>query len=39
MTGNKKKRLVGRDFVEKLQLAVKEVNGCAACSNAHTYLA
>lgn len=39
MIGNKRKKLVGKDFIERLQLAVTEVNGCAACSYAHTYLA
>jgi len=39
MTGNKRKKLVGKDFIERLQLAVTEVNGCAACSYAHTYMA
>ena len=36
---NKRKKLIGKDFIERLQLAVTEVNGCAACSYAHTYLA
>lgn len=39
MIVNKRKKLVGKDFVERLQLAVTEVNGCAACSYAHTYMA
>ncbi|MDD2381292.1 MAG: carboxymuconolactone decarboxylase family protein [Mariniphaga sp.] len=39
MIGNKRKKLVDKDFVERLQLAVTEVNGCAACSYAHTYIA
>ncbi|MBN2611712.1 MAG: carboxymuconolactone decarboxylase family protein [Bacteroidales bacterium] len=39
MIGNKRKKLVNKDFVERLQLAVTEVNGCAACSYAHTYMA
>jgi len=39
MIGNKRKKLVGRDFIERLQLAVTEVNGCAACSYAHAYMA
>lgn len=39
MMKNRRKHLVGADFVERLQLAVTEVNGCAACSYAHTYLA
>lgn len=36
---NKRKKIVNKDFVERLQLAVTEVNGCAACSYAHTYMA
>lgn len=39
MIKNKRKKLIGKDFIERLQLAVTEVNGCAACSYAHTYLA
>lgn len=39
MIHNKRKKIVSDDFVERLQLAVTEVNGCAACSYAHTYLA
>jgi AhpD family alkylhydroperoxidase len=39
LIGNKKKKLVDKDFIERLQLAVTEVNGCAACSYAHTYMA
>jgi AhpD family alkylhydroperoxidase len=39
MIGNKKKKLLGREFIERLQLAVTEVSGCAACSYAHAYLA
>lgn len=39
MVKNKRKKIVDNDFVEKLQLAVTEVNGCAACSYAHTYMA
>lgn len=39
MIGNKRKKIVDKDFVERLQLAVTEVNGCAACSYAHTYMA
>ena len=39
MIANKRKKLLGNDFIERLQLAVTEVNGCAACSYAHTYLA
>ncbi len=39
MIRNKRKKIVNKDFVERLQLAVTEVNGCAACSYAHTYMA
>ncbi len=39
MIGNNRKKLVDTNFVERLQLAVTEVNGCAACSYAHTYMA
>lgn len=36
---NRWKKLVDRAFVERIQLAVTEVNGCAACSYAHAYMA
>lgn len=36
---NKKSGLVHPDFIERLQLAITEVNGCAACSYAHTKMA
>lgn len=36
---NKKTGLVDIHFVERLQLAVTEVNGCAACSYQHTQMA
>jgi len=39
LIGNKKKKLVDKNFIERLQLAVTEVNGCAACSYAHAYMA
>lgn len=39
MIRNKRKKLLDKDFIERLQLAVTEVNGCAACSYAHTYMA
>ncbi len=39
MIGNNKSKLVDNKFIERLQLAVTEVNGCAACSYAHTYMA
>lgn len=36
---NKKSKLVDKHFIERLQLAVTEVNGCAACSYQHTKMA
>lgn len=39
LVGNNKSKLVGVDFVERLQLAVTEVNGCPACSYQHTKMA
>ncbi|HHT03295.1 MAG TPA: carboxymuconolactone decarboxylase family protein [Bacteroidales bacterium] len=36
---NKKQNLISNLFIERLQLAVTEVNGCAACSYAHTHMA
>lgn len=39
MVRNMRKQLLDKGFVERLQLAVTEVNGCAACSYAHTYMA
>lgn len=36
---NGKSKLVDNDFIRRLQLAVTEVNGCAACSYAHTKMA
>lgn len=36
---NRKSKLVDTQFVERLQLAVTEVNGCAACSYQHTQMA
>ena len=36
---NNKTKLVDKHFVERLQLAVTEVNGCAACSYQHTQMA
>lgn len=39
MLGNKKSKLVDQHFAERLQLAVTEVNGCAACSYQHTKMA
>ncbi|MDY0198505.1 MAG: carboxymuconolactone decarboxylase family protein [Tenuifilaceae bacterium] len=39
LIGNKKSKLIDPHFVERLQLAVTEVNGCAACSYQHTQMA
>lgn len=39
LTNNKKTNLVDGRFIERLQLAVTEVNGCAACSYQHTKMA
>ena len=39
MKDNKKKNFVNENFVERLQLAVTEVNGCPACSYQHTKMA
>ena len=36
---NNKSKLLDKQFVERLQLAVTEVNGCAACSYQHTKMA
>ena len=39
LRGNKKSKLLSNEFIERLQLAVTEVNGCAACSYQHTKMA
>lgn len=39
LTRNNKSKLVDKQFLERLQLAVTEVNGCAACSYQHTKMA
>lgn len=36
---NNKSTLVDKQFIERIQLAVTEVNGCAACSYQHTQMA
>lgn len=36
---NRRRRLIDGEFVERIMLAVTEVNGCAACSWAHTQMA
>ena len=39
LMGNSKSKLVDEDLLRRLQLAVTEVNGCPACSYAHTKMA
>lgn len=39
MLGNNKSGLVNKQFIERLQLSVTEVNGCAVCSYQHTKMA
>lgn len=39
LIGNNKTKLVIPEFIERLQLAVTEVNGCPACSYQHTKMA
>lgn len=39
LVANNKKKILDADFVERLQLAVTEVNGCPACSYQHTKMA
>ena len=39
LIGNKKSKLVDKNFVKRLQLAVTEVNGCAICSYGHAKMA
>mgnify|MGYP001183192151 FL=1 len=39
LINNRKNSIVDIHLVERLQLAVTEVNGCAACSYAHTKMA
>ncbi|MFA7136802.1 MAG: carboxymuconolactone decarboxylase family protein, partial [Bacteroidales bacterium] len=39
LIGNRKPKLLDPHFIERLQLAVTEVNGCAACSYQHTQMA
>jgi|SRR5690554_918594 len=36
---NNKTELVEKEFIERIQLAITEVNGCAACSYQHTKMA
>lgn len=36
---NKKENILSQQFIERMQLAITEVNGCAACSSAHTTFA
>jgi AhpD family alkylhydroperoxidase len=39
LRGNSKTHLVDPNFIKRLQLAVTQVNGCAACSYQHTQMA
>jgi AhpD family alkylhydroperoxidase len=39
MINNFRKKFISKQFSERLQLAVTEVNGCAACSYAHAHMA
>ena len=39
LSKNKKNKLINSQFIERIQLAVTEVNGCAACSYQHTQMA
>lgn len=39
LRNNRKNKLVPPDFLERMMLAVTEVNGCAACSYAHAKMA
>lgn len=39
MMENSKSKLLDKEFVRRLQLAVTEVNGCAACSYQHAKMA
>jgi AhpD family alkylhydroperoxidase len=36
---NRKQEIISQDFVERLMLAVTEVNGCAVCAYGHTQMA
>nr|WP_319472946.1 carboxymuconolactone decarboxylase family protein [uncultured Sphaerochaeta sp.] len=36
---NRRNMIVSPEFLERMQLAVTEVNGCAACSYAHAHIA
>lgn len=36
---NRKQAMISQDFVERLMLAVTEVNGCAVCAYGHTQMA
>ncbi len=39
LIGNNKSHLVNNKFIERLQLAVTEVNGCVVCSYQHAKMA
>lgn len=39
LIGNSKSKLIDKQFIERIQLAVTEVNGCAACAYQHAKMA
>ena len=39
ISNNRRTQLVDEDLIERMQLAVTEVNGCSVCSYAHAYMA
>lgn len=39
LRNNRKEKLISQQFIERIMLAVTEVNGCAVCSYAHTKMA
>lgn len=39
LIGNKKSKLIDNQFIERIHLAITEVNGCAACAYQHSKMA
>ena len=39
LIGNSKSKLIDKQFLERIQLAITEVNGCAACAYQHAKMA
>ncbi len=39
LIGNSKSKLIDKQFLERIQLAITEVNGCAACAYQHAQMA